>query len=497
MWFLLICILSSDLIINLECAIKSFKYDVDIYSSNHWVGGNPQKVCEGLIFPELIPIIVPIRKLEVKEIVLPSTSGGLYLEDDFEIVFDENTKSPMNCVELKDIGAHEWSEPSVWEISNEKNNVAIPHAERLPCEYDDVIFPHGIKTGTIVHFSGSQVKMRSLRFGNEQWTNEDLLFYSDSPVMSEVFVTFGLMDTFDITNKSCEDPGGCICGNEYVGRCQEVPQVQSINCLHPVRPIGFCTDICGASILAEPDQKFKIAEIEKILQIYDSDTYVSKVKGSAGKEVIQIIFSEKEFTGDSLDEANSFHQQISNDPSFHLKQPHLYASGTYYEEGAMTKNTVGVVFGTLLGVCLVFVAVFLVYSPDGRAENLRNRIVKLRYFPRLNFGPRRMSNFTSRFFARYDSVGDDAGLIFEGRSMAGSVVSLEKAFENPLYGKEKEVITPSTSTTSDDINLSSDKGSRSDGDTDNNLFVIKENNEEIENLSDEDGELVDLTDVER
>lgn len=50
----------------------------------------------------------------------------------------------------------------------------------------------------------------------------------------------------------------------------------------------------------------------------------------------------------------------------------------------------------------------------------------------------------SKYFARYKA--SDAGLIIEVQSRAGSILTLERSFENPMY----ERASPSTSTTSDE-----------------------------------------------
>ncbi|KAG5877808.1 hypothetical protein JTB14_013737 [Gonioctena quinquepunctata] len=481
-WLTAICI--SNFVILSNCAIKSFNYDNDIYNPHNWVGEKTQETCEGLIFNKFSYGNVNPKKLQVENIVFPRNHLEITLGEDFEIDFVESSNSPMNCVELKELRAYHWADPSIWETLDKKDNTAIPHVERLPCQHDDVVLPGGIDSSSIMLFEETVV-LKSFRFGNEQWTNQDLIDYSRSELIQAIIITSGLGDAFEITNKTCEDLGGCLCGNEqYFSRmCDNVQEFSNFDCLNPVLPIGFCTEICGASILAEPSNEFKIAEMEKILQTFNSDTYVSRVKNSTGQELIQIIFTEKEFTGDSLDEAQSLHQQISTDPSLRLKRAVLQSSGAYYREGGAGKGAAGIIFGTLFGVLLVFVAVYLVYSPDGPAATLRNR---------LNIGSRPIPSFTTRFFTRYNSVGENAGLIFEGRSMAGSVVSLDKAFENPLYGKE-EGTTSSTSTTSNVTNVSSEsKETRSESEIENKMFSIGMKNEEVENVADE-GELVDLT----
>lgn len=62
-----------------------------------------------------------------------------------------------------------------------------------------------------------------------------------------------LEDIIDIRGKKCNDPSGCICGNEdtNMGTCwvQTDPfidnQEDNFECLYPIKPNGFCHEICG------------------------------------------------------------------------------------------------------------------------------------------------------------------------------------------------------------------------------------------------------------
>lgn len=206
-----------------------------------------------------------------------------------------------------------------------------------------------------------------------------------------------------------------------------------LHCLNPVQPINFCGEaICGAHILLMPEKGFKIKKIKEFLSNYDVDTHVSKVINDS-KAVIQIVVTEKIFTGDSLQSARNIFKNIrDNGDIYKVKDVELYLSGPYYKEGEAARSALSLFFGTLAAVLLVLAILFMVYENNNQLiRDLRTRFN--------NSGSRPLSTY---LFARYDNRGD-TGLIFGDQSLAGSVLSLDKSsFDNPLYGK---ISVPSTS----------------------------------------------------
>ncbi|CAG9820606.1 unnamed protein product, partial [Phaedon cochleariae] len=310
------------------------------------------------------------------------------------------------------------------------------------------------------------------------------------PFLDTIFTLEDLQDAFFVTNKGCDDVTGCICGNAeaYVGVCDSVPTKDDFRCTDPVTPIGFCQPICGASIVVIPPRNFELAEMERTLKQFTSDTYISKVRNDSGNEFVQIIFAEKEFTGNSLDEAKQLYEQIKLDhSSSHVT---LYASGPYNNSEENVNNAVSVVFGTLCGVGLVFVILFVMYSPNDTAIILRNR---------LNIGSSHLPSFKTAYFTRHSSVAEDAGLIFEGQSMASSLLSLDKSFDNPMFGKD-EKSTPSTSSPRYDMG-NRDAVNTGDAEESNHLESGAEMEESMPDIKQKDfdniseGELVDLSDM--
>ncbi|KAJ8932102.1 hypothetical protein NQ314_014954 [Rhamnusium bicolor] len=457
-----------------KTSVKIWKGDHDIHSPSNWVGGKAKNSCDGLDLTENDNADILIDNLSVKQIILPhdailSLIEGAYIE------LNEQSTDVMNCARIKHlIEMHIWSEPEAWIIQDDDENVAIPHWERIPCKYDDVVYPKGYKSA--LSFVWTNVELNSFKFGEDYLKQEDL---KNDENLNRLFLTFPIEEVIHITGKTCTDPTGCVCSNEfnYDVPCAYVNDTIYLNCLNPIMPIGFCTEMCGASIELKPKSNFKLANIRKSLKHYSSDTYASKVLDGS-REIIQIIFSEKQFSGTSLDEAKDYYSRLLADTSLGVEDVEIYSSGPYFVEGKVTSNSLSLVFGTLCGVVIVFAIIFLVYSPQFATLNLRNRFA---------YNSRPLSSFRSNLFARYDN-SENTGLILEHQSMAGSVLSLDKSFDNPMYGRS----TPSTASTSyDTIGTLEEKNTKSEISLNNPMYDINNLDETVQEAT--EGDLVDLT----
>ncbi|KAJ8973014.1 hypothetical protein NQ317_004612 [Molorchus minor] len=342
-----------------------------------------------------------------------------------------------------------WSDPDSWTIEGESENQAVPHRERVPCEYDAVVFPKGWRSApcSVDTFS---ISIESFTFGSQLLDNDDLKTLSRGAVnekhlrlsiLSYFLISFlGIFDYvpfMTITWQSCKDKSGCICGNDMAteGVCASRNFEEPNNCIDAIRPIGFCADICGASILFHYNHKFSLDAVRRSIRRYDSDTYASKVRKDNGV-VIQVVFTEKEFTGASLDEAKQFYDELLTDKSLGAVDVELHSSSRYISKANVAGSAVGLVFGTLIAVLAVFGVIFFVYSPKGEQLRLRERF-------RL---PSRPLSFKTNLLARFDN-SETAGLIIgEAASLSGSVQSLNSSFDNPMYGKAApSVSAPGTS----------------------------------------------------
>lgn len=86
----------------------------------------------------------------------------------------------LNATQFSDLN---WVDKTCWIIEGYEDNVAVPDYERLPCEYDDIVFPFGIYTKAFGIY-GYQLKVKSFKFKDEYWSNEDLVYNMKQTVIS-------------------------------------------------------------------------------------------------------------------------------------------------------------------------------------------------------------------------------------------------------------------------------------------------------------------------
>ncbi|XP_060533792.1 protein amnionless-like [Cylas formicarius] len=310
------------------------------------------------------------------------------------------------------------------------DNSAVPHTERLPCQNDDVIFPKGLNSSVAQFMFHSTDTFKSFKIGSDFYNTDGLQEFLDSEDGRD---SFRISKRIRVDDTPCRDPTGCLCSKTRSVLCDR-KQLFDSKCLHPVNPVGFCSEykLCGGYVLMKWKPGFKLSAIKERLKRYTSDTYASKVAKS-DREYIQVVFTEKTYSGNSLDEISDFYNDLLRDGSSLVENVQMFVSSPYFEQGEGYRNTISMIFGTFFGAALVFGVLFLVYSPKFSNVNWSNRLINSR-------------PLSSYMFARYDNLEDRAN-IYEAPSVAGSVLSLDKSFENPVYG-----ITPSTSTTSNETN---------------------------------------------
>ncbi|XP_030751174.1 protein amnionless-like isoform X2 [Sitophilus oryzae] len=390
---------------NIQCSVKEWLPNTDISDQNNWLKKESGDKCKGLIFSDINEDQVFIEHLEVEQLVLPKY-GKISFGEKGIIQFGK-TDNPLNCVQLKPIITGYLMRPDLWKNLDNSTNSATPDVEQLPCWYDEVSFPHGINTSIFMDYETRAV-YKNL-FENIMLDKNGLGYFSKT--------------TKILPKRQCEDPAGCVCHNEkhicdYLMASLPKPQ-----CEHPIKVIGNCHKLtCGATILIKNIlPSLTVNKIKEKLKNYQSDTHVSKVLSNDDEKIIQIVFAEKKFTGNSLIEAQDFYDSLLEETSLHKGEIELVLSGgSLYELDSQLSNLFSIFFGTMLGAVLVFGILCFVSSQRFRNLNLGNR------FSIVTARPAFMS-------ARYRNIEDDTRYNFDGQSVIGSVVSLSRSFDNPLY----------------------------------------------------------------
>ncbi|RZC40115.1 uncharacterized protein BDFB_012663, partial [Asbolus verrucosus] len=334
---------------------RVWKFDVDISNPANWVDGKLAEGCQGVHFAPLNDAPVYIRQLAAQELVLPS-DGEIDIIDGGSIEFKDNKK----CIKLKPLNYHDWYDEDSWEKSE---NVAVPHKERIPCDHDDVVFPKGIHT-RVSQDLAPLIETRSIKLGDDLPSNEEMETFMDSEMGSTIFFNPIAPFSFDIKRRACDDPFGCFCHSSYVP-CPTKKSPGKTTCLNPIEPEDFCREICGAYVTFKPKTGFRLDHLRSKLSKYAVDTYASRVKDYLGNDVIQVVFSEKEYEGKSLEEAQDFLDGLKTTDD--VENAQMQKSGRFVAEGGGVGSTLAIVFGTFVAVGMFF-AVFLYLNGDTRVD---------------------------------------------------------------------------------------------------------------------------------
>lgn len=259
----------------------------------------------------------------------------------------------MTGVKLKPIDYRNWYDHDSWVPPD---NVATPHQERIPCDHDDVVFPKILHT-RVFEYLGTTIPVGSIWFGKEPTTSDQLASFMKTSPGRDIF--FNPIDpfSFQIEKKQCGDPYGCLCHTNYVP-CPPVRSTEKLPCLEPVEPENFCDAICGAYITYKPGTGPDLGTITKKLAQYSAQTHASRVQTYLGSEVVQVVFTEKDYTGTSIEEAEDFLKYLQQSRA---ESAQLLKSGHYYAEGS-TGSSWSIVFGSLVAVCVFFGILFYLHG---------------------------------------------------------------------------------------------------------------------------------------
>ncbi|XP_048393010.1 protein amnionless [Stegostoma tigrinum] len=300
-------------------------------------------------------------------------------------------------ITFKDPSQYKWYDPKYWhttlsmsDLENEKH-LFILDEERVPCQYDDVIFRPETSFRVDLDSDIQNINVKTISLMNMTFaSNEEFAEYMWSNTGKLQFQGNG---SITVTNAKCEDKSGCDCGNFGNHRriCSNLQkesgsQCSELICTNPLKPLGHCCDICGAIIYFEYGPEFDLElyqahlfesflSLNKYQGVRTSVTKVYK-KQSSKKTVladaaphIQIVFIDNETEsatgrlaaalaqdvmgvittqGDKLGITNAELQESTNSEQ---------QAGRNMNDGEIIATVAGVVIAVLLSGSLVFLII--------------------------------------------------------------------------------------------------------------------------------------------
>ncbi|XP_020649267.3 protein amnionless [Pogona vitticeps] len=198
----------------------------------------------------------------------------------------------------------QWYDPTLWQAATSMEDldqgkyIFSMDEERVPCQYDDVIFQPQASFRVNITSSEKMIHLRSISIMGQKFTSDDALVeYMQSSTAKLQFHGEG---TFQLTNNRCPEKSGCECGNaaDHDRICGALLQKYGnqcpvATCKDPLKPVGHCCDICGAIISLEYSAGFDI-ELYRNRILH---TFLSLPKNAGVQMAISKVHKPKTFLG--------------------------------------------------------------------------------------------------------------------------------------------------------------------------------------------------------
>uniref|UniRef100_A0A182MVE9 Protein amnionless n=1 Tax=Anopheles culicifacies TaxID=139723 RepID=A0A182MVE9_9DIPT len=444
---------------------------VDFADVANWAPAAVPVDHQTIVFPSKLNALVslPAGIMTVSSLILPQQGGLLIPAHSFSLNIVSQEPSSISVAIFKPPGRTPYYSGNNWAAYDEERssrqapNGAVPHSERVPCQYETAVFeteksmPKPIDMQYHESIEVGNVRLGDTIEGLENFHNfiaselGQLLFYN----AEDTLIRQGKCASAE--KCPCQEPRqmDAICSNE---RCA------TPHCLSPIQPAGHCCPICGSVFrvnIAQFQGVFNLQSFtDKIRRkIASSEVDVADVEyhigidRSMGANAVQLIVVDKgEYGEKSIQMMNSlrpfFEKQFASGFLItHAGQPHTPLEG-------------GQVFAFVLLTFIVtsafFTVVYVYYYDDTLIPRLR-AAVRNRHF------------FTTPFvFARFHPNSDVDGLSvdvnFSNDGQAADEACEQPAtaaddenrhassFNNPMYEKPAQKAEPAVEAF-DDVEL--------------------------------------------
>ncbi|XP_063146431.1 protein amnionless [Candoia aspera] len=163
---------------------------------------------------------------------------------------------------------YEWYDPTLWRAATSLENldlgkyIFLVDEERVPCQYDDVIFQP--ETSFQVNITSEQmIQLKSISIMGQNFTSDSTL--TEYMQSSSAKLQFRGRGTVRLSHTRCPDKSGCECGNSAAHEriCAALlqnsrNQCPVVMCTDAIKPDGHCCEICGVIITLKYSADFDI-----------------------------------------------------------------------------------------------------------------------------------------------------------------------------------------------------------------------------------------------
>ncbi|XP_067151735.1 protein amnionless isoform X1 [Apteryx mantelli] len=173
-----------------------------------------------------------------------------------------------------------WFDPALWQTAaspgelQQGGRIFAVDEERVPCQYDDVILQPETSFRVNVDSSRGMIHLRSISLMGQTFSSTAALAeYLRGPSAPLQFHGNG---TFQVSGTGCPDKSGCVCGNAQDGHriCAALlgaagRPCPAPACRSPLRPLGHCCGVCGATVCLEFTPDFDLRKYrDRLVQAF-------------------------------------------------------------------------------------------------------------------------------------------------------------------------------------------------------------------------------------
>ncbi|CAM2116300.1 protein amnionless isoform X1 [Caretta caretta] len=291
-----------------------------------------------------------------------------------------------SAVSFTDAEKYKWHDPALWHAATSLEDldqgkyIFAVDEERVPCQYDDVIFQPETSFRVNIDSSEQMIHLRSISIMGQKFTSDAAL--AEYMPTSSAKLQFHGNGTFQVTNAGCPDKSGCECGN--AGKHRQIcaallgdsrTRCPALACKDPFQPVGHCCEICGATISLEYTPGFDIRQYQnRILHAFLSlpkyagvQMAISKVRKPQTSRnavpVIQIVLMDDKTGSQTGTNAEQLAEDIMRDITVHGDSFGIVTDTVQVATGSNSNGEGGTIAGTviglLLGVLLLGIMLFL------------------------------------------------------------------------------------------------------------------------------------------
>ncbi|XP_055538887.1 protein amnionless isoform X2 [Wyeomyia smithii] len=411
---------------------KVWRHNLNFDNPNNWIGEKVPKAGNSIRFPAKLNALVTLPDAtSMHSMILPQSGVILLPERDFSLVFADESKQREES-SFKVPQRRPYYSASSWkqmDTGNNERNRAVPHTEKIPCQYETAVFPESPTPIDLQYHQAIEVK--DVKFANTQGLDEFRRFLSTE--LGQLVIYNG--EETLVREGKCASPEKCPCQPDWVKEAVCANEVCDVPlCLRPIVPIGHCCALCGSMLtmdLLNFGGKFVLAEFAKKLErkIAASEVDATSINWhvSVQNDALQLLVVDAE----SYDE-KSIRLMQSLEPFFmkqflnghkilHSGHPHVpYQSGQLFM----------VTFLSLLVISIFFTTIYVYYYDDTM-------------IPRVSAMIRNRQFFLSPFvFARFDPTNDESAV--DINFTPSGVENINSAFNNPMFEEaSREASVPS------------------------------------------------------